>query len=155
MKRLSKKEQFGLNKRCFALILISIFCLSQLTACYWTPQFSAMKATWSYEEEGFALSLDTTGRSSAFGTLTLNGETIDVAIYVFDNNSTDIIRVFKREAYDAENYLWYTSYENRIFIIKYTDNKSDKIKCEITFDYSVDNPLNSIYLGKTFTLCKK
>ncbi len=153
MKTLSAKTQFGLRKRCFVLILLSIFCLSQLTACYGTPIFYVKKSTWSYEEEGFSLSFNTVSGESVFGSLTLNGETIDVAIYIFRNNSTGVLRVFKREAYDAENYYWYTSYENRIFAIKYTD-KSDKLKCEITFDYTTDNPSDSIYLGKTFTVSK-
>lgn len=153
MKTLSKKTQFGLRKRYFALILISIFCLSQLTACFYDPSFLNKESTWTYEEEGFALSFNTIKKNSVFGSLTLNGETIDVAIYIFNYNSTDMLRVFKREAYDADNYYWYTSYENRIFAIKYTD-KSDKLKCEITFDYTTDNPSDSIYLGKTFTMSK-
>lgn len=152
MKTLSAKTQFGLPKRCFALIFISIFCLSQLTACYWNTSFIYKKSTWSYEEEGFSLSFDTVRGNSVLGSLTLNGETIDVAIYIFQD-PTNILRVFKRDAYDSENYSWYTSYENRIFAIKYTE-KSDKLKCEITFDYAADNPSDSIYLGKTFTLRK-
>lgn len=120
----------------FSLVVILVILPLSASKCNTAVNFSDFHAQWNYSEDEIQIEL-TTVDDMTFpqGTLTLDGVTTDIVVYVHDIDFDDYVIIFDAKKVDIEGRRFRDNYDARIFIARISGYKNN-VKFEVIYDYT-------------------